>query len=89
MIDGDDFAQTVYGAGRGEGRKMKRFRIAKRDHRLRRTALFTDKTAGEKQIERLTRREAHRREGTRGFEAVVIRDHRNARITNINPATTS
>lgn len=85
VIDGDDFAQTIYGVGRGEGRKMKHSHVAHRDDRLRRTALVTDKNAWQDRIDRLTRREFQRRNDTRGFETVVIRDHANARIPNIHP----
>lgn len=84
-IDGDEFAQVVYGVGRGEGRKIRHSRVGQRDHRLRRTALFVDKHAHQKKIDRLTRREFNRRSGTKTFDTVLIRDHENARIGQINP----
>lgn len=84
-IDGDEFAQDVYGIGKGEGRKMRHTRKVQRDDRIRRTALFVDKFANQRRLERLTAREFNRRNDTRGFESVVIRDHPNARIAQIDP----
>lgn len=84
-VAGDDFAQTIIGIGRGEGRKIIHTEVAHRDDRLRRTAAAIDKTASEAKIKRLANREYQRRNDTKGFETVVIRDHPNARISTIDP----
>lgn len=84
-IDGDEFAQNVVALGRGEGRKMIRETVASRDDRLRRVAVVADKSAGRAKAERMARDELHRRNDTRGFEQVVVRDHPNARLAALNP----
>lgn len=84
-IDGDNFAQHAIAVGRGEGRKMIHSEVAHVDDRLRRTALVVDKAAWQWKADRLARREYHRRSDTKGFEAVVVKDHPNARIANIDP----
>ncbi len=85
LIEGDDFAQNIYGAGRGQGRKMASFRVANRDGRIRRTAIVTDKHARGDRLEKLVRREYQRRNDTRSFDTVVVQDHKNARVTSIDP----
>lgn len=84
-IEGDEFAQTVVGVGRGEGSEIVHHTIAHRDHRLRRTAVVIDKAADLPMIEKKAMREYHRRSNLTNVPSVLIRDHDNARISAIEP----
>ena len=84
--NGDDFAQTVYGLGKGEGRKMARSHSTVRDGRLRRVSVVIDKRAKENRIDQRVKAELRTRqiEGLR-IDSVTVKDHANARISQIRP----
>lgn len=84
-VEGDEFAQTVVALGKGEGREMARHVIEGSDERLRRVAVVTDKQAGQTQIEQVAAREHARLSTTEGFEQIVVREHLNASLSDIQP----
>jgi len=80
-IDGDDFANEVVGIGAGEGKGSLRRTTARRDGRLRRTAVVSEKdvrSAG--RLDGLIRDELQRRALSLSISSVDVRDHPNAPI---------
>jgi len=83
--NGDAFANTVYGIGKGEGALSLRAEVAQRDGRLRRPAVYTDKGADTKtRLTALSRGELARRSLDVEVSSIVVRDHPNARIDSWN-----
>lgn len=83
--EGEDFAQTVIGLGKGEGREMIRATVPGRDDRLRRVAVVTDKFAGQQRMEATARREQQQRLEVTGFERITVRDSALAPLSAIQP----
>lgn len=81
----EEYANDVIGIGNGEGRKMVWARATKRDGRLRRTKILTDKTARQDRMDRRVTAHLERLSATLDVESVAIIDHPNARISSIDP----
>lgn len=75
-----DFANEVYGIGKGEGTKTVTGRYPVRDGRLRRVHVFTDKTAVKSRLDTLSRKELAKRAPGLEIPAITVADHPNARI---------
>lgn len=79
--DGDEYANTVFGLGKGEGAASLRAEVAVRDGRLRRTAVFVDKTVEtSSRLSALTRSDWQRRQIQPAINTITVVDHPNARI---------
>lgn len=79
--DGDDYANEVVGLGSGEGRRVLLRRIPHRDGRLRRAAVYSDKSVKtEARMDALCRAELGVRRHTTAIDAVEVIDHPNAPI---------
>lgn len=79
--DGENFANIIYGLGKGEGAKMVRGEVAHRDGRLRRPYVYTDKTAATKErITAAARKQFRYRGLLPDIESITVRDHPNAPI---------
>ena len=83
--DGDQYANDVYGFGRGEGRGMLRSRASVRDGRLRRVAVINRKAATQGILDRETQRQLRARRLLLDIREVTVRDHRNARLAALQP----
>ena len=80
-LEGQDFANTVFGIGAGEGPKAVRRSTAVRDGRLRRATVHTAKdVTSDARMDSIIRSELMRRQKTLNISSVVVRDHPNARI---------
>jgi hypothetical protein len=83
--DGDAFANTVLGIGKGEGAQSLRSEVAHRDGRVRRVAVYTDKAAGTSaRLTSLTRSEWGRRQLLPEISSIDVMDHPHARIGSWN-----
>lgn len=79
--NGDDFANEVYGIGSGEGREIVHRDTAVRDGRLRRVAVYTDKSVADTaRLDALIADELHYRDGKFVVTSVTVIDHPNAPI---------
>lgn len=77
----EDFANEVYGIGKGQGRKTLTGRFTRNDGRLRRVHVFTDKRISSKdRLAALSRRELAERQAGLFVPMIEVRDHPNARI---------
>lgn len=77
--EGDEFANEVYGVGKGEGSAALHVRIPQRDGRLRRCYVFTNSSAASADLlTQLARQELARRNPIEMLDSVVVRDHPNA-----------
>lgn len=80
-FDGNEYANVIVGVGAGEGTKSVHTEVGSRDGRLRRTAVYTDKTA--KTTDRLAaaaRNVLAHRLNVLEIPEITVRDHDNARI---------
>jgi hypothetical protein len=82
---GTVLANDIIGIGRGEGAAMVKAQSTRRNGRLRRTVVLTDKTATKEQITRLVQLEDVKRQNVYDVSEVAITDHPNARIASIQP----
>jgi hypothetical protein len=83
--DGDDYANALYGIGAGEGAGSLRRTTGRRDGRLRRSKVFTDKS--EKWAGSMDRRlavELNTRMRQLGVTKVTVIDHENSRPGSYN-----
>lgn len=80
----DTFANSVIGIGNGEASTMKTATATKRDGRLRRQKVLTDKTATQTRISARVRTYLEILNLGIDITSVTIRDHPNARITDLN-----
>ena len=79
--DGDDFANVVVGLGAGDGKAALHRSTGRRDGRLRRTAVYTDKGVhSARRMDARIRDELHRRGQLLTIDSVTVRDHPNAPI---------
>lgn len=77
--DGDEFANAIVGIGAGEGSRSIRRTVSKRDGRLRKSRVFTDKS--EKRKDRLERRagvELTAHQLGADLKTIVVLDHPNS-----------
>lgn len=80
-FDGDSFANTVIGIGAGEGTASIHRTTAVRDGRLRRTAVYTDKSVKTTaRMDALIRDELARRTNLLDISEVTVTNHDNARF---------
>lgn len=82
---GEKFANDVYGFGRGEGLAMPRSRYVRRDGRIRRAAIYNNKNVGKRELDALVKKEHAERRLTTDIAEIHVRDHRNARLSQLNP----
>ncbi|MET7808653.1 hypothetical protein [Micromonospora chersina] len=81
QLDGDDYANEVFGLGAGEGRKIVSTRLPVMDGRLRRVAVFTNKAITRAPLlDSLCRDELLTRQGLQEIAEIEVVDHPNARI---------
>ncbi|SCL32988.1 hypothetical protein GA0070616_4606 [Micromonospora nigra] len=79
--DGGEFANAIHGLGAGEGRKVVVTDLVERDGRLRRTAVFTDKTiTTTERLTALARAELATRRNVVEIESVEVANHPHAPI---------
>ena len=77
--DGDAYANTVTGLGKGDGRSMLRSTVGKRDGRLRRSAVVAFKDVGnQSRLRSLSEAELLNRAAMTDITEVVVWDHPNA-----------
>ncbi|MBC9000511.1 hypothetical protein [Micromonospora aurantiaca (nom. illeg.)] len=81
QVDGDDYANEVFGLGAGEGRTLVHTRLPIIDGRLRRVAVVSNKavTSGSR-LDMICRDELIRRRGLVEITEIEVVDHPNARI---------
>lgn len=79
--NGDEFANEVYGIGKGEGEKAPTVSVPQRDGRLRRVFVFTQSdTADKDRLTTIARTELAIRQPIEELSEVRIIDHPNARL---------
>lgn len=83
-VDGADYSDELYGIGRGEGSAMIHATAARRQGRLSRPKIITDKTADQARLNALLQAELAKRADVKDIREVTIRNHPNAPITAIN-----
>lgn len=80
-IDGDEYANTVIGLGAGDGKTSVHRVTAVRDGRLRRTAVYTDKSVGkDARMDALIKAELARRAPLLAIDSITVTEHPNAPI---------
>lgn len=84
-FDGADYADELWGIGRGEGSAMIHGTVARRQGRLRRPKILTDKSADQARLNALLQAELLKRTDVTEISEITIRDHPNAPITAIDP----
>lgn len=82
---GSAFANDVQGFGRGEGLAMPTSRYVRRDGRIRRASIYSNKQADKRELDALVRREYNERQLTTDIAELIVRDHRNARLSQLQP----
>lgn len=82
---GANFSNDVNGFGSGEGMAMKRARYARPDGRIRRATTHTDKMAGKRELDAQVRREYQERQLTTDIAEIHVKDHKNARLSQLDP----
>jgi hypothetical protein len=84
-VDGGEYADELYGIGRGEGSAMVHATVARRQGRLSRPKIITDKTADQARLNAILQAELIKRADVQDISEVTIRDHPNAPISAIDP----
>lgn len=84
-VDGAEYADELYGIGRGEGSAMVHATVARRQGRLSRPKIITDKTADQARLNALLQAELVKRADVKDISEVTIRNHPNAPLTAIDP----
>lgn len=75
----DEYANSVFAVGKGEGALSERVGIEGVDgQRLRRVFVLTDKARTKAQLDAIARRELSRRRGEWALDTITVRDHPNA-----------
>ncbi|WP_437582736.1 hypothetical protein ACSAGD_10750 [Paramicrobacterium sp. CJ85] len=80
-VDGSEYANSVFGIGAGEGKKSVRRSTAKRDGRLRRVAVETDKSAtSNARLDAKIRNRLNASLDVLRISEITVKQHPNARI---------
>jgi hypothetical protein len=83
--DGGEYADELWGIGRGEGSAMVHATAVRRQGRLSRPKIITDKTADQARLDALLAAELVKRADVKDITEITIRDHVNAPLTAIDP----
>lgn len=83
--DGGEYADELWGIGRGEGSAMVHATVARHQGRLSRPKVITDKTADQPRLNSILQAEIVKRADVKDITEVTIKDHPNAPISALIP----